>query len=358
MKDLDILNYKNLFPAEVSRTGQFLLCLLSFSQPFHRSALRLLLKPVMGDAEASTLLKDLTDKGYLYTADTGQGRFYGLTAQAIRYLDVARSGAPHRRQRIADKSLLTDKLQSYLIAQALFNRAALVCLDFGGFPRTVKDKAAVLAAMTTAVQNREIPFVDGYNEALCRDASQRLMKYLQVYDAAQAAICKLAAQINAASVRAKLDPAAAKEYEALCKKRWAVETTLADALPSTQALTYTQGQRVLSLAVLAQNGIVLQHLDQERADFGLLNNTPYGLSQRRLAARLDYIVSLADALKVSPSVVLYTMKDSRDITEQRLDRLDIPFPLPPISFYTVPSVICSRADYWRAIQLTYGTLEE
>lgn len=345
MKDLDILNYKNLFPAEVSRTGQFLLCLLSFSQPFHLSSLRLLLKPVMGDAEASTLLKDLTDKGYLYTADTGQGRFYGLTAQAIRYLDVARSGAPHRRQRIADKSLLTDKLQSYLIAQALFNRAALVCLDFGSFPRTAKDKAAVLAAMTAAVQNREIPFVDGYNDALYRDA-------------AQAAICKLAAQINAASARAKLDPAAAKEYETLCKKRWAVETTLADALPSTQALTYTQGQRVLSLAVLAQNGIVLQHLDQERADFGLLNNTPYGLSQRRLAARLDYIVSLADALKVSPSVVLYTMKDSRDITEQRLDRLDIPFPLPPISFYTVPSVICSRADYWRAVQLTYGTLKE
>ena len=88
MKDLSVIGYRNVFPAEVSRAGHLVLCLLHFSCPFHRNSLLLHLKPIMGDREAAALLSELVEGGYLYTTDTGLGGFPKGEAERLAVLSA------------------------------------------------------------------------------------------------------------------------------------------------------------------------------------------------------------------------------------------------------------------------------
>lgn len=338
---MSILNYRNIFPAEVSRAGHLLLCLLRFSCPFHRNSLLLLLKPVMGDKQAAALLKELTDRGYLYVSETGLGSFYALTTKTVRYLDIEGTGKPYRCQRIADRLLLTYWLQSYIIASELVERAAAVCAEIGGFPKTKENRASVLSAMSSALRRHEIPFVDGYNDARYPSLPQAL----RLYEMTQQKLSQQAATLNAAYPKASSSPKAAKAYQLAWVDVEQTRAALRELLPKAQLLTYTSGLKVLTLDILQQNGIFIEEIGENEISFGLLDNVVCGLSARRLAKRLDYITTLANTLGRSPSVVLYTLEGNRAALKKRIALLNLPFSLPPLRFRTVPNTVQPRKAY-------------
>lgn len=341
MKDLSILNYRNIFPAEVSRAGHLLLCLLRFSCPFHRNSLRLLLKPVMGDKQAAALLKELVDRGYLSVSATGLGSFYALTAKTVRYLDIEGTGKPYRSQHIADRLLLTYWLQSYIIASALVERATAVCAEIGGFPKTKENRATVLSAMSSALRRHEIPFVDGYNDTLY----QSLPQALHIYEMTQRKLSQQAATLNAAYTKASTSTKAASSYQLAWVDVEQTRAALRELLPKAQLLTYTSGLKVLTLDILQQNGIFIEEIGENEISFGLLDNVAYGVSSRRLAKRLDYIITLANTLGLSPSVTLYTLEDNRATLKKRISLLKLPFSLPPLRFCTVPNTVQPRRAF-------------
>lgn len=336
MKDLSILNYRNVFPSEVSRAGHLLICLLHYSCPFHRNSLLLLLKPVMGDKQAAALLKSLVDGGYLYVSDTGFGRFYGITTKSARHLDIENTGKPYRFQKLADRLLLTYWLQSHIIASAIFERVAAVCAEIGGYPKTKEDRGAILSAMTSALQRHEIPFVAGYDDALY----QSIPQVLHLYELAQHKLSQQAATLNGTRMRAS-----AKEYQRAWVDLEQTKRMIQDLLPRAQLLTYTKGLKVLSLDVLHQNGIFIEEIQENSIRFGLLDNVPCGVSSRRLALRLDYVVTLANTLGRLPTVTLYTLEGNRAALEKRIGQLRPPFSMPTLRFCTVPNTVQPRRAY-------------
>lgn len=356
MKDLKLLTYCNLFPADVNREGAFILCLLYLSQPFHRSALALLLKPLAGDKEAKELLRGLTESGYLYSATTGQGPFYAITAKTARYLDTELEIRHYRHQKIMERNLLTYRLQSFIIARSLFMRAATVCAHLGHFPRKREEKSAVLASMFQAIEANTIPFVVGYNETIYASSPHALFSAMKTYESVEAHINKVAGQCSAARVKSKTDPKEADSYKAAYDNMQEAIARRNKIALRTQVWTHTQGPKVLTLSILEQNGIFLKGFGKGRMSFGILDNTPFGLSQSRLANRLDYAVSLAEALGLEPSITIYTMPDYKPLTERRYKKLDLSFSVPSVTFHAVPKNISRpRSDYWDMISRKINT---
>ena len=340
MKDLSVIGYRNVFPAEVSRVGHLLLCLLHFSCPFHRNSLLLLLKPVMGDREAATLLSELVECGYLYVTDTGMGRFYAVTTQTVSYIDVEGTAKPYRRQNIAERALPTYQLQSHVIASSLFDRACAVCSEAGGFPKSEVERSAVLSAMTDTLRRGEVPLAAGYNERMYKTIPHLLMKNTRLYEAAQQDLSRQAAALNAARKSGRIG-----KYQRQLIELEQTRAGLERLLPRVQLLTYTSGLRVLTLDILQQNGVFIETVSEETITFGLLDNSPSGVSSRRLALRLDLIVTVSNALNLAPAVVLYTLEENKGVAIKRMENLQLPFSIPPIRFCTVPHTVQRRKVY-------------
>ena len=345
MKDLSVLSYRNIFPSDISRAGHLLLCLLYYSCPFHRNSLLYLLKPVMGDKQAAELLRTLVGKGYLYVANTGCGKFYALTAKSVGYIDIEGTRKPYRCQKIAKRLLVGYWLQSHIIASALCERAFAICKEQGGFPKSKGERAAVLAAMSSAISRFQIPFVEGYNEWLYKSVAHPLMKRMQQHEIAQRSISQQAAGLNALRTRADTDPSAAEAYQEAFAELTHTAQAAQSLLPQARLLTYTHGLKVLSLEILQQNGIFLERIDNVSITFGLLDNVAYGVSSRRLAMRFDYIITLADALGLFPTVNIYTLETGQATLSKRVAQLKPPYLMPTTIIKSIPLAIRSRKAY-------------
>ena len=345
MKDLSVLSYRNIFPSEISRAGHLVLCLLYYSCPFHRNSLLYLLKPVMGDKQAVQLLRVLVDGNYLYIENTGLGKFYALTAKSVRYIDIEGKEKPYRSQKIAERLLVGYWLQSHIIASALYEHAIEVCEQLGGFPKSNRERAAILTAMNSAIGRFQIPFVEGYNDRLYKSVAQPIMKRLQQYEVAQCCISQQAASLKALRVRASTDSNAARKYQETFAELTHTVKATRNLLPQAQLITYAHGLKVLSLEILEQNGIFIERVNEESISFGLLNNVACGVSSRRLAMRFDYIITLANALGLSPVVNIYTLETGQATLSKRVAQLKSPYLMPPTEIRSIPLFIRSRKAY-------------
>lgn len=320
MKDIEIIKYSNLFPTDVTRGGHLLLCVLYFGCPFHKSSLLLLTRPFMGEAEAITLLKLLSEKGYLNITETGMGKFYSITAKTVSFLDVEKNRKPYRSQKVAERLYLTYYLQSRLIAEHLVLKCLPVMKQDDLLPKNKEKKDEVISAMIWEIRNGTIPFLEGYNSRLYKTIKHPLIQSLCIYEKTAMRISALSAKLNAEKMRATNDANAANRYLSVYNTLCELRRDLEEAKLRGTILTYSHGAKVLTLQNLLLNGIVIQEASADTIVFGLLDNTIGGLSTKKLRERMDYITSFAEHLGMEYTVHLYVAEEYSAISEKTLSK--------------------------------------
>lgn len=388
----------NLFPPDVSPAGRFVLCLLHLSSPISNTALRMVLKPLVCDDNVPSTIQALLDGGYLYERDTDQGRFFALSARTSAYIDY-RNETTHRRQQIGDKNLITYRLASGILAEKLVSIAAKLyvqawdkltaeqrtayltekyeqyklqsTIGFATFeaaftkeiqranvrtidllPRSLVTQESVIEAMADSVQAGKIPCTEHFNKARYTNSSDKFLKLLQSYDAAQSYKLSLAAKRQVAKLKMDTDPQAAKDYLKLHHEMGKAAQSIKELTAATELLTYRHQKRVLSLHILAQNGIFMRGYKDGMLYFALLNNAADGLKPHILDMRLDYIVTLADKLGKTASVMLYSLPADAQKTVKRLAALHTSsnpastFTMPSMSYHNIPVAVKPKFEVW------------
>lgn len=353
MKNLEVIKYSNIFPADVPREGHLVLGLLYFSCPFHRTSLLLLTRPFMGEEEAAALLRQLTDKGYLKKTETGMGSFFSLTARSMSYMDVEKTQKPYRSQKVAERMYLTYYLQSYIAA----NHLVLKCLPAIGkdglLPRSIDGKYEIISGMIREIMNGTVPFVDGYNSRLYKTIKHPIIQSLYIYEKTAERISALSSKMNAARIRAKNDPKVMSEYTALHNMLCGLRRDLEEARRRAVILTASHGAKVLTLQNFGLNGIFIEEVKEDAIVFGVLNNCVYGISPRKLRERMDYITSFAEHIGVDFSVHVYITEECWPMMRKILAK-DASDPANKLVCLPVPKSIFSRKELRQAIQMSGG----
>lgn len=394
----DLFKIVNLFPPDVTPAARFLLCLLHLSGPVSQTALKMILKPLICDDNVAPMIQSLIDGGYLHSRNTYQSRFYALSPRTEAYIDY-RDETTHRRQSIADKNLLTYRLQSGIMAEKLATVAAKQYLaawdkqtadqkeayltkkynqynlkdyiDYQAFctafteeiqratvktidllPRSIVTQEEVLEALAKSVLAGKILFTDHYNKAIYHSGSGEFLKKMLAYDTAQSYKMALSAKRQAAQVKMDTDPQAAKDYIKLNDELDKVCKSIEDLKHDIELFTYRHKEKVLSLRVLEQNGIFLRGQRDGVLFFGLLNNSADGLHGGTLDVRLDYIVTFADKLGKPPRVTLYSTPGSTEKTTKRLAILTASmksasrYAIPEVSYRNIPCTVKPKFEVW------------
>lgn len=353
MKNIEIIRYSNIFPADVSREGHLILGLLYFSCPFHRNSLLLLTRPFMGEEEAAALLRQLTNKGYLKKTETGLGSFFSLTARSMSYMDVEKTQKPYRSQKVAERMYLTYYLQSYITANHLVLKCLPVIGKDGLLPRSIDGKYEIISGMIREIMNGTVPFVDGYNSRLYRTIKHPITQSLNIYEKTAERISALSSKMNAARMRAKNDPKAMSEYTALHNMLCGLRRDLEEARRRAIILTASHGAKVLTLQNFGLNGIFIEEVKEDAIVFGVLNNCVYGISPRKLRERMDYITSFAEHIGVDFSVHVYITEECWPMMRKILAK-DASDPANKLVCLPVPKSIFSRKELRQAIQMSGG----
>lgn len=388
----------NIFPPDVTPAGKFLLCLLHLSGPISNTALKMVLKPLICDDNVSPTIQALVDGRYLHSRDTDQGKFYALTAQTEAYIDY-RDETTHRKQVIADRSLLTYRLESGILAEKLVAVAAKLYLnawdkltaeqrnaylhgkysqyhlkDFIGFtafeaafreeiqratvktvdllPRSLVTQEDVIQAMADSVQAGKIPFTLHFNKALYHNYGSEWIKRLLAYDTAQSYKLSLSAKRQAAKLKMDTDEQSAKAFLKARHELGKLAQSMKELTPTVELLTYRHGKRILSLHILELNGIFLRGHRDGTLFFGILNNSIDGLPAHILDARMDYIVSFANKLGKNASVMLYSAPGDAQRTAKRIAALTAPakpatsYAIPKVSYHSIPATVKLRHEVW------------
>lgn len=353
--DIKILQYRNLLPPDVSEAGRFLLCIMAFLNfPIGEGAARRILKPVVCDDNVPRLLRELVENGYLSRRETGQGVFYALTAKTQANLDIYGEHKPHRSHKIPDAALLTYRLKGEVAAREVVRLAAAVyteawdklpsteqegyltgkgILDRERFdkalalrnvvtidllPRCIVSTSDVVKAVAIGLEAGVIPFTRPFHEAVYRSTNMPLIHAMENLEAALRYKMKLAAQRKVPGDFQSCPDHRARQYLELTNELEHLEETITNLRLKATVLTYKHGEISLTCDQLESNGIFIRGVDDKAIYFGVLNNAPYGLPTSVLSRRIDICVSLAEQLRLSPCISIYTLPEHKDITKQRM----------------------------------------
>lgn len=354
--DIKIFQYRNILPPDVSEAGRFLLCIMAFlTFPIGEGAARRILKPVVCDDNAPRLLRELVENGYLNKRETGQGTFFALTAKTLANLDIYSEHKPHRSQSIPDAALLTYRLKGEIVAREVVALAAAVytnawdtlsaddqrtylsqksICDEEAFakalaslnvatvdllPRCIASTRDVVKAVAIGLEAGEIPFTGPFHEAIYRSTNMPLINAMENLDAALRYKMSLAAQRKVPGDFQKCTDQKVRRYLELSDELASLEQTISNLKLKATVLTYKHGEIAVTRSLLESNGIFIRAIDDKTIYFGVLNNAPYGLPTCVLSRRIDICVSLAEQLKLTPFISIYTLQEQKDITKQRLD---------------------------------------
>lgn len=398
----DPFKISNLFPPDISPAEKFLLLLLHLSGPISNTGIRMVLKPLVCDDNVPKIIQKLLENGYLHARDTDQGKFYALTPRTAAYIDYKGITPVHRRQSIADKMLLTYRLQSYVMAQKLVRTALSLYLsawdklaaeekqqylaerytqynlkdtiDFSAFqefivkelhpnrfraldllPRTLVKQEEVIQAMTDQIQAGNVTFTEHYNKAIYTDYNDPFVKLLNAYDAAQVQKQSLSAKLHGLKVKIDTDPAAAEEYRKVFIERENVNHSIKDLASKTALPTHHHKAKILSLRILEQNGIFIRGYRSDMLYFGLLNNYTCGLPSHILDMRIDYIVTLAERLGKTPHITVYSLPSDTALTANRVYALaahrkpSSTYTMPKIAFKTISVSVKDKYEIWHSV---------
>ena len=343
MDDLELFNYRNLFP--LNRTSSFLLTLMYLCPfPFSRISLLYILKSLHSDKEASALLNSLVKEGYLYRK---QG-YYALTSKSVIQLDIYKEKAPHRKRDFSIESLSIYEIKSFIVAQALFNAVAPVIRDTGHFPKNETERNTLIQCMIDQIQSKSVPFLKGHNLSIYKKTISKT-RYLREYEINSLYLSKLYTKLNAAAIKAKTNMAEAKNYERINNELNQVKKALEKAAPLCQMLTYTDGLKILTLAILEQNNLFIEDMTSSSISIGIINSATNSMTNYQLKKKLDYAVTFSAFLGLELSVSIYTPQTYIGVLKNRMNKLKAPFILPPITVKPVPQKLSIRSAYLKEI---------
>lgn len=343
MDDLELFNYRNLFP--LNRTSSFLLTLMYLCPfPFSRISLLYILKSLHSDKEASALLNSLVKEGYLYK----KHNHYALTSKSIIALDIYNEKCPHRKRTIAIENLSTYEIKSLIIAQTLFNAVVPAIQDIGHWPQNETERNTLIQCMIDQIQSKSVPFLKGYNLSIYKKTISKT-RYLREYEINSLYLSKLYAKLNAAAIKAKTNMAEAENYERINNELNQVKKGLEKAAPLCQMLTYTDNLKILTLSILEQNNLFIEDITSSSISIGIINSATNSMTNYQLKKKLDYAVTFSAFLGLELSVSIYTPQTYIGVLENRMNKLKAPFILPPITVKPVPQKLSIRSAYLKEI---------
>ena len=343
MEDLELFNYRNLFP--LNRTASFILTLMYLCPfPFSRTSLLYILKPLCSDKDAAATLNNLIKDGYLYEYNS----FYALSSKTLSCLDIYNKSHDHKRRKISIESLSVYELKSYIVANELVKSVIPVIQNNRHWPKNKAERSDLIRCMVKQIQSKSVPFVKGYNTAIYTKIQDKV-KYLREYELNALYLTKLYAQLNASAIKSKTDPREADNYERIYQEIKQVRNGLERITPLCQMLTYKEGLKVLSLAMLERNGLYIKSVGNTSITIGLINSAANSITSTQLRKKLDYATTFANTLGLEPSITIYTAERYRSIIDKRASKLKAPFPLPAIMVETVPDKLPTRTEFLKKL---------
>ena len=343
MEDLELFNYRNLFP--LNRVASFMLTLMYLCPfPFSRISLLYLLKPLYSDKEASAMLNCLTRSGYLYE----EYGYYALSSKTLTSLDIYDKSPDHKRRKISIEALPVYELKSFIVASKLVKNIIPVIQDNRHWPKNENERSDLIRRMVKQIQNNSVPLVKGYNTAIYR-ITQEETKYLREYELNSLYLAKLYARLNASVIKAKTDLREADNYERIYKEIKQVKNALERITPLCQMLTYKEGLKVLTLSTLERNSMYVEHITNSSITIGVMNSAANSIKTTQLRKKLDYAITFAATLGLEASIVIYTGARYKAILEKRIRQLKTPFTLPVIKVTVIPERLPSRTVYLKEL---------
>jgi len=343
MEELELFNYRNLFP--LNRATSFVLTLMYLCPfPFSKTSLLCLLKPLYSDKEAASQINNLVREGYIHT----KNGLYALSSKSVKGLDIHKEKLPHRKKTISIENTFVYEIKSFIVAQELVNSVMPIIQNNGHWPKNEKERTKIIHHMISQIQNKVIPFVKGYNVEVYSNSLAKT-KYLREYDINSLYLSKLYAKLNASAIIARTNPQEVENYERIYKELNQVKATLKKITPLCQMLTYTDNIKVLTLSILEQNGMFIESIDDSIVAIGLINSATSYITNYRLRKKLDYAVTFASTLGLTLSVSIYTDERTKLIIENRIKKLNAPFDMPSITIKPIPERLPSRTEYLKRI---------
>lgn len=345
MINMDVLSYRNLFPADIDNVKHSLLCVIAASCPFPKNSIRLFLKPLVSDKEAPAIISELLAGGYIYGVHTGIGWIYATTAKTDKYFDPENERLVHRKQLLNPSQAINYFYKSNIICAALMRVLRPKLITMGGYPKNPRQCDTIHQIIIDTLQSSVIPFTIGNLDYLYDYVCpEPLIRSYQQYDKLLREHTTQCSYLNAYIEHVPSDKKTMEEYNALNDLCTKSAKEIENIVKYSSIYTYFSGAKVLSFQTLLLNGIFIEEFDKDNITLGIIdNNNVHDLAVLR--KRFDYAYSIAALLGKRPHVKFYTRPEKKASLNKYLFKLDCKYFTPAPTIVVLHDDVPSRKEF-------------